>query len=59
MDNITYEQYVDLVVSRAREIYPHPICIDNVRDYYNRGESIEECAKDAAFTSHVWDNGFI
>ena len=58
MQNMTFEHYQRAVINKAREIYPHSICVDNVRDFYNRGESIEECAVDAAFTSCLWDYGF-
>jgi hypothetical protein len=54
---MTYDQYKTEVVKQARKIYPHPICVDNVRDFYNRGESVKSCAEDAAFTSCLWDNG--
>jgi len=56
---MNFDQYCKAVVSRAKELYEGAICIDNVRMFYDDGGSIEEAAQDAAFTSHVYDHGFV
>ena len=56
MKPMSYDEYKAEVVKIAKETYPHPICIDNIRDFYNHGESTEECAQDAICLSYMWDN---
>lgn len=56
---MTYEQYLDAVVKRAKEIYPNKqICIDYVREAFNANENIEDAAATVAFDSAWWNGDF-
>lgn len=54
-----YDKYEAKVVKKAqRKLKGKPVCIDNVKDFWNRNEKIKDCVDDVVFTTMFYDGFF-